>query len=150
MTKLADLKVKIFADGADLEGIKAMYAKPWIKGFTTNPTLMRKAGITDYKSFALRVLELVPGHPRGQSNLVAVLTHRGNRLEQLNRPAEAVADFFEPFQNVEGFLDRPLPLVPGGALLLDDALPLPWGGEPDRLEVRVHHDAHQIPKRDPR
>ena len=63
MTKLTDLKVKIFADGADLEGIKAMYAKPWIKGFTTNPTLMRKAGITDYKSFALQVLELVPDRP---------------------------------------------------------------------------------------
>jgi transaldolase len=63
MTKLADLKVKIFADGADLDGIKAMYAKPWIKGFTTNPTLMRKAGVVDYKSFALQVLQMVPDRP---------------------------------------------------------------------------------------
>jgi transaldolase len=63
MTVLADLKVKIFADGADLEGIKAMYAKPWIKGFTTNPTLMRRAGIADYKRFALQVLEAVPDRP---------------------------------------------------------------------------------------
>ena len=38
---LADLGVEIFADGADLAGIKAMYARPWIRGFTTNPTLMR-------------------------------------------------------------------------------------------------------------
>jgi len=60
---LADLRVKIFADGADLAGIRAMYAKPWIRGFTTNPTLMRKAGVTDYRSFALAVLRVVPDRP---------------------------------------------------------------------------------------
>jgi len=48
MGKLSGLNVKIFADGADLEGIKEMYANPLIKGFTTNPTLMRKAGVEDY------------------------------------------------------------------------------------------------------
>jgi len=63
MSKQSDLKIKVFADGADLAGIKAMYAKPWIKGFTTNPTLMRKAGITDYKAFALEVLRAVPDRP---------------------------------------------------------------------------------------
>jgi transaldolase len=63
MSKQSDLKIKLFADGADLAGIKAMYAKPWIKGFTTNPTLMRKAGITDYKAFALEVLRAVPDRP---------------------------------------------------------------------------------------
>jgi transaldolase len=63
VTKLTDMKVKIFADGADLAGIKAMYQKSWIKGFTTNPTLMRKAGITDYKAFALDVLKAVPDRP---------------------------------------------------------------------------------------
>lgn len=63
MTKLADLRVKIFADGADLAGIKTMYAKSWIKGFTTNPTLMRKAGVTDYKAFARQVLKAVPDRP---------------------------------------------------------------------------------------
>ena len=63
MTKLTVLKVKIFADGADLDGIRAMYAKPWIKGFTTNPTLMRKAGVADYKSFASEVLREVPDRP---------------------------------------------------------------------------------------
>lgn len=63
MTALESLKIKIFADGADLAGMKAMAAKPWIKGFTTNPTLMRKAGISDYKAFALEVLAALPGRP---------------------------------------------------------------------------------------
>jgi transaldolase len=63
MTRVTDFRVKIFADGADLGGIKAMYAKPWIKGFTTNPTLMRKAGVLDYKAFALEVLRSVPDRP---------------------------------------------------------------------------------------
>jgi transaldolase len=58
-----DLKIKIFADGADLESIKTLYALPIIKGFTTNPTLMRQAGIQDYKSFALEVLKIVPDRP---------------------------------------------------------------------------------------
>src|SRR3546814_11272405 len=57
------LKIKIFADGADLDGMKAMAAKPWIKGLTTNPTLMRKAGITDYAAFARRVLDAIPDKP---------------------------------------------------------------------------------------
>ena len=63
MPKLADLRIKIFADGAGLAEIKAMYAKPWIKGFTTNPTLMRKAGVADYKAFAQQVLRAVPDRP---------------------------------------------------------------------------------------
>jgi transaldolase len=61
--ELADLGVEIFADGADLDGIKAMYAKPWIRGFTTNPTLMRKAGVADYRRFAEQVLQVVPDRP---------------------------------------------------------------------------------------
>ncbi|MGQ0811843.1 MAG: transaldolase [Nitrospiraceae bacterium] len=60
---LTDLKIKIFADGADLTGMKAMYAKSWIKGFTTNPTLMRKAGVADYKCFAQEVLGLIQDRP---------------------------------------------------------------------------------------
>ena|SRR6185295_7821282 len=58
-----DLKVKLFADGADLTGIREMAANPMIKGFTTNPTLMRKAGVADYKSFALQVLGVVKDLP---------------------------------------------------------------------------------------
>ncbi len=57
------LKVKLFADGADLAGMKEMAANPLIKGFTTNPTLMRKAGIVDYKAFALDVLKAIPDRP---------------------------------------------------------------------------------------
>jgi transaldolase len=63
MSKLNGLKVKIFADGADFDGIMKMYANPMIKGFTTNPTLMRKAGIADYESFARKLLAAVPDRP---------------------------------------------------------------------------------------
>jgi transaldolase len=57
------LTIKIFADGADLKGMKEAAAQPHIKGFTTNPTLMRQAGISDYKRFALDVLKLIPDRP---------------------------------------------------------------------------------------
>lgn len=63
MSRLKDLKVKLFADGADLAGISEMASNPMIGGFTTNPTLMRKAGVSDYKAFALKVLEIVPKLP---------------------------------------------------------------------------------------
>jgi transaldolase len=57
------LKVKLFADGADLAGMKEMAADPMIKGFTTNPTLMKKAGVTNYKAFAADVLKAIPDRP---------------------------------------------------------------------------------------
>ena len=57
------LAIKIFADGADLKGMKEAAAQPYIRGFTTNPTLMRQAGISDYKQFALEVLKLIPERP---------------------------------------------------------------------------------------
>jgi transaldolase len=60
---ISDLRIKIFADGADLNGIREMYAKPFIRGFTTNPTLMRKAGVKDYRAFAHEVLAAVPDRP---------------------------------------------------------------------------------------
>jgi transaldolase len=63
MTKLKSLRTKIFADGADLDGIRALYANPLVKGFTTNPTLMRKAGVTDYEAFGRAVLAAVPDRP---------------------------------------------------------------------------------------
>jgi transaldolase len=59
----AELRVKLFADGADLEVIRRMAANPKIQGFTTNPTLMRKAGISDYVAFAREVLGVVPDRP---------------------------------------------------------------------------------------
>ncbi len=60
---LRDLNVRVFADGADLDGILALASDPRIAGFTTNPTLMWKAGLTDYRDFALRLLERITTHP---------------------------------------------------------------------------------------
>ena len=63
MDSINKLKVKIFADGADKAGMLDMYGKPYIKGFTTNPTLMRKAGIRDYRAFAKEMLIEIPDRP---------------------------------------------------------------------------------------
>jgi transaldolase len=63
MKRVDELSVKIFADGADLGGMLELYRKPYIKGFTTNPTLMRKAGIGDYRAFAMDVLQAIPDRP---------------------------------------------------------------------------------------
>jgi len=57
------LNVKIFADGADKTGMLEMYANPLIKGFTTNPTLMRKAGVSDYRTFAHQIIKAIPDRP---------------------------------------------------------------------------------------
>jgi transaldolase len=61
--RVNDLKVQIFADGADKAGMFEMYQKPFIKGLTTNPTLMKKAGIKDYKAFCLDILQTVNDKP---------------------------------------------------------------------------------------
>jgi len=63
MKKISDLQVKIFADGADKAGMLEMYTHSYIKGFTTNPTLMRKAGISNYHAFALDILQAIPDRP---------------------------------------------------------------------------------------
>ena len=63
MSVINNLNIKLFADGADLLGMKEMYENPMIKGFTTNPTLMRKAGIKDYREFAQQVLQAIPDLP---------------------------------------------------------------------------------------
>lgn len=63
MPDVNDLTIKLFADGADLDGMIKMYANPLIKGFTTNPTLMRKAGVEDYEAFAREVLKAIPDRP---------------------------------------------------------------------------------------
>jgi transaldolase len=60
---LDQISTRIFADGADLDGILALAANPRIAGFTTNPTLMRKAGLTDYARFAHTLLERIDRHP---------------------------------------------------------------------------------------
>ncbi|MBX6311598.1 MAG: transaldolase [Isosphaeraceae bacterium] len=63
MTSLAQLQVKIFADGADRAGMLELYRNPLVQGFTTNPTLMRAAGITDYEGFAREILRAIPDRP---------------------------------------------------------------------------------------
>ncbi len=60
---LSQLKTKIFADGADKAGMLEMYRNPMIKGFTTNPTLLRKAGVSDYQAFAHDILKAIPDRP---------------------------------------------------------------------------------------
>lgn len=60
---LDQLKIKLFGDGADIEQMLELAKKPYIKGFTTNPTLMRKAGVTDYVGFARKVLEEITDRP---------------------------------------------------------------------------------------
>uniref|UniRef100_UPI004049B547 transaldolase family protein n=1 Tax=Cephaloticoccus sp. TaxID=1985742 RepID=UPI004049B547 len=63
MLNLNDLKIKIFDDGADKAGILELYGQPYIKGLTTNPTLMKKAGISDYENFARDILQTVTTKP---------------------------------------------------------------------------------------
>src|SRR5271167_1156852 len=58
--RLSDFRVKIFADGADKAGMLKHYGNPLIKGFTTNPTLMRKAGVSNYEAFAREMIALIP------------------------------------------------------------------------------------------
>jgi transaldolase len=63
MTRVDQLKVKIFADGANFDDMLQLYSDPMIQGFTTNPTLMRKAGVTDYERFARDLIGAIPDRP---------------------------------------------------------------------------------------
>ena len=74
MERLIRLAVKIFADGADFDGILALYRNPLIRGFTTNPSLMRKAGIDDYEEFARRLF-----HRDAKGAGYSIDTRRQNR-----------------------------------------------------------------------
>jgi transaldolase len=63
LKSISELKIKIFADGADKDGMLEMYRNPLIRGFTTNPTLLRKAGVSNYQAFALDILKTIPDRP---------------------------------------------------------------------------------------
>lgn len=63
MSSIEQLKIKIFADGADKTTMLEMYQSPLIKGFTTNPTLMRKAGVSNYEDFAIDILQTIHDRP---------------------------------------------------------------------------------------
>jgi transaldolase len=78
------LRVKIFADGADLPRIREYAARPYITGFTTNPTLMRASGVSDYRTFALDVLEAAGGRPVSFEVL-------SDTAEEMERQARTIA-----------------------------------------------------------
>jgi transaldolase len=63
MKLVSELKIHLFADSADRASMLELYRQPYIKGFTTNPTLMRKAGVTDYERFAHEILDHIPNRP---------------------------------------------------------------------------------------
>jgi len=63
LRRLAELKIKLFADGADKTQILRFYANPLIRGFTTNPTLMRSAGVKNYEAFAREILDVIRDRP---------------------------------------------------------------------------------------
>jgi transaldolase len=80
--------VKIFADGADKAAILDLYTKPWIRGFTTNPTLMRKAGIANYAEFARDVLASIPDRPVSFEVLA-------DEFDEMERQARIIASWAE-------------------------------------------------------
>lgn len=101
MITINELKVKIFADGADKNGMLEMYKKPFIDGFTTNPTLMKKAGITNYEEFAKDILQLITDKPIS-------LEVFSDDFEEMERQAKEIASWGEnvyvkiPITNTKG------------------------------------------------
>src|ERR1017187_6469574 len=108
MNTIESIPIKIFADGADKQGILELYAKPYIKGLTTNPTLMRKAGISNYEAFAKEVLETVRAKPISFEVF-------SDDFSEMRRQALKIAAWAEnvyvkiPITNTRG--DSSLPLV---------------------------------------
>jgi len=86
--RIDELSVKIFADGADGAGMVALARQPWVKGFTTNPTLMAKAGVTDYHAFASDVLAAIPDRPISFEVF-------SDEFDEMERQARAIAAWGE-------------------------------------------------------
>lgn len=107
MLSVENLKIKLFADGADLEGMLKMNDKPYIKGLTTNPTLMRKAGVTNYKAFAVEVLSHITEKPISFEVF-------SDDLEEMKFQALEIASWGEnvyvkiPITNTLGFTTAPV------------------------------------------
>ena len=107
MKSLTDLKIKIFADGADKAGMLELYRNPIIKGFTTNPTLMRKAGVGDYRSFAREIITAIPDRPISFEVL-------SDEFDEMERQALEIASWGEnvyvkiPITNTRGFSSHDL------------------------------------------
>jgi transaldolase len=104
---LGDLKVKIFADGAEISRIEELAKNPLIKGFTTNPTLMRKANVPDYRAFAKDVLGVVPDRPVSFEVF-------SDEFEEMENQAREIASWSEnvfvkiPVTNTRGEFSGPL------------------------------------------
>ena len=107
MKSLTDLSIKIFADGADKAGMLELYRNPIIKGFTTNPTLMRKAGVGDYRSFAREIITAIPDRPISFEVL-------SDEFDEMERQALEIASWGEnvyvkiPITNTRGFSSHDL------------------------------------------
>lgn len=107
MPAVSDLKIKVFADGADRAGMLEMYKNPQIQGFTTNPTLMRKAGITDYEAFSRQIIADIPDRPLS-------LEVFSDDFEEMEDQARAIATWGEnvyvkiPVTNTKGESACPL------------------------------------------
>lgn len=101
------MRVKIFADGAEKAPMLRLYANPQIQGFTTNPTLMRKAGITDYEAFARDILTAIPDRPISFEVFA-------DEFAEMERQAERIATWGEnvyvkiPVTNTRGESAAPL------------------------------------------
>ena len=108
MKPLTDLRVKLFADGADRAGMLEMYANPLIKGFTTNPTLMRKAGVEDYEAFARDLVVAIPDRPIS----LEVFSDDFDEMERQARKLAALGTYVYvkiPVTNTRG--DSSVPLI---------------------------------------
>lgn len=107
MTDLADLRIKIFADGADLKQIEELAANPLVKGFTTNPSLCRKAGVTDYEGFARAAVKIAGERPISFEVFA-------DDLDGMERQARIIAGWGEnvyvkvPITNTKGVSTGPL------------------------------------------
>ncbi len=107
MNLSTDLQVKLFCDAADIESLLKMYSKPYVKGFTTNPTLMRKAGVKDFESFAHAVLASIPDLP---ISFEVFADDEAGMEEQARRIASWGAHVYVkiPVTNTQGFSTMPL------------------------------------------
>ncbi len=107
MVSAKDLQIKVFADGADMQGILDMYANPDIQGFTTNPTLMRQAGVEDYEKFARELLEKIQDKP-------VSLEVFADEFDEMERQALKIASWGNnvnvkiPITNTKGEKSAPL------------------------------------------
>ncbi len=108
MKSLNDLTIQLYADGADKAGILDLYAKPYIKGLTTNPSLMKKAGISDYEAFAKEVLLSVTGKPISLEVFTDDLTEMRRQALKINGWAKNVYTKI-PITNSRG--ESCLPLI---------------------------------------